>query len=572
MESDAFPPSSSPLAAASDLPNSPLFDDLQYTTPSLKSSSPRPIFSSDDSRESADIANYESPRIFKNKRKGNWWNIGNSAHSTPENKKAKITRNYDSGVYMLSDDSESSDSLPLQHKSPFGSNGHFDAASQTEPEPSTTSLKADMEAEEQQFYTILHFGLDQNADTYDFSGCNLEDRHMQQIGKLASVIGSVPDPGNELPAEGQYRCMVPELHVNLRHNQLRNLTPSLFSVENIRTLALDNNQIEELPGEFGQLRNLAELYVSNTDLAYLPYELLPLLGPDHRLHALGDVGVAWLEPKIRQEMSPAVLLASQIHLLAALREEDSSVRATAAHETMQKVYQIVEAQPDREKFIWAVRHFELWTQAIKAGQAQRVFPHQPSTSYNEDNGGLVYLARTPVSYFNEANVLLDGSPEPALTLDRKFEVITETDRGAHGVMLEALAAEAPKYMFPLATMALHSALRHRESVGLSFQGLRELIESLDEDEDEDHDARIGAPLLREAEAVLTQAELNDCAGFGAFRRCHVCKREYVIARAEWMEWWIGRIRAALPFRVKVCSWACVPEGMRTTPEEDLDWC
>jgi hypothetical protein len=141
-----------------------------------------------------------------------------------------------------------------------------------------------------------------------------------------------------------------------------------------------------------------------------------------------------------------------------------------------------------------------------------------------------------VSYFDQTGVLVHGSPVPPSSNDDDFAIITEID---------CSAPSPTKHVNSLATMALHAALRHRHHEDLSITDLR---------------ARIGDPLPLEAAALLSQAERNDCAGFGAFRKCHVCRREYVVARAEWIEWWISRIWKVLPFKVRVCSWACVPRG------------
>lgn len=248
MAKDPVPPSSPPPAPAAEWPDSPFFEP-QYNAFTTKSSSPPPLFSSDDSRETADIANYESPRIFKNKRKGAWWN--NSPGDWTRNhgvngdwaqsrgaKKAKISRNYDSGVYMMSDATDSSESLPTQYENPFDLFGTSDAASQISSDSANTSPAAEEEKqaadeEEQRFLDHMNAGLVQNSEMYEFCGMKLQDKHIRQIGKLASVIKNIPDPGDEQPAEGQYRSMVPALYVGLKNNELRFLTPALFEVKNI---------------------------------------------------------------------------------------------------------------------------------------------------------------------------------------------------------------------------------------------------------------------------------------------------------------------------------------------------
>jgi hypothetical protein len=102
-------------------------------------------------------------------------------------------------------------------------------------------------------------------------------------------------------------------------------------------------------------------------------------------------------------------------------------------------------------------------------------------------------------------------------------------------------------------MSLHNALRYRQEEDLSIDQLR---------------AHIGDPVPLAANAILKQAETNDSGGYGEFMKCNMCKRQYVIARAEWVEWWyITQRLIVMPFRVQVCSWRCVPDFMLKRPEE-----
>nr|GFD58058.1 hypothetical protein [Tanacetum cinerariifolium] len=83
---------------------------------------------------------------------------------TPEPKKTKISRNYDSGICLMSDNSDNSvDPLP-EHKSPFP----FAAEAIEEDEPEQISMT------EAVFNSTLRVGLDRNCQDYDFSGLDLE--------------------------------------------------------------------------------------------------------------------------------------------------------------------------------------------------------------------------------------------------------------------------------------------------------------------------------------------------------------------------------------------------------------
>jgi hypothetical protein len=555
MDSDPVPPSSPPHATTN-APDSPFFEPRSNAF-LLKSSSPPPLFSSDDSRESADLGNYQSPRIFKNKRKGAWWDSADSAHSTPEVKKTKMTRNYDSGVYMMSDYTDSSESLALPHKAPFGSDDANDIPDDIlPPEEFPQTSKPTWET---MFSYILDRGLDQNRQTYDFSNIDLEDAALGRIGELASVIKDVPDPGNDLPVEGQYRSMVPELHVDLGYNKLRRLTPSLFEVQNLTTLTLRWNRIEELPSQMGQLRRLRELNLSGNPLAWLPIEMLDLFRGDHdgRLSIFGDSGVPWLQPR-----SQHTLWTSEGRQIEKRIAEEHKTRSSHdsiwdASPGLPLVYELVAASPDRERLAWVMRQFEL-----DRDETMRLTSYDGSLAPRSDSElpkhllAPRYLARTLVGYFDETGGLIDGSPPPISRKDDDFTVITDTNRGAHGVPATWFTPPHTKKTRSLLTMSLHKALRYMSQEGLTISDLR---------------SHIGDPMPPAVDAILKQAEANSDGGYGGLKQCHMCKEDYVVARAEWIEWWLPKDSSQLPFRVQVCSWACVPDAIMKRPQKLLAW-
>ncbi|KAH7077383.1 hypothetical protein FB567DRAFT_451499 [Paraphoma chrysanthemicola] len=540
MERDAVPPSSPPRATTADRSTSPFFEPT-YNAYSPKSSSPPPLFSSDDSCESVDVANYESPRIFKNKRKGAWWDNGDSSQKSPAIKKAKMTRNYDSGVYMLSDASDSFDSLPSHHQAPFGCDGTTDSTPEEEPLPQQDR----MSQEERNFCEALEYGLDRNAEVYDFNSLYLSDADIRRIGELSSVIKSAPDPGNELPAEGQYRSMVPKIRVDLSNNRLSRLTPSLFDVQNLTTLTLTGNNIEELPSQISRLRNLRELHISRNNIKWLPYEFIDLHRPmgHSGVRILGDSGVPWLMPTMAQDLTSITdPLVRQLgcNLSQSITERSDEVDLLTTPE-MQALHAALDTSPNRDQLVWRMRSMELQAIFENMQRATGMEPHE--REFEEPD----YFARTPVSYFDEMGKLIRDSPPLPTSNQDNFAVITETLRGAHGVPSTWFTPPEFKAVKSLSTIALHVALRH-----LSAADVRDHID----------------PPPPVADAVLKQAEHNDGGGYGVFKKCHVCRKEYVVARAQWIEWWWPKMRV-LPFKVQVCSWACVPDGMRYRPEKEL---
>ncbi|KAF1914829.1 hypothetical protein BDU57DRAFT_558349 [Ampelomyces quisqualis] len=513
MDCDPVPPSSPPHATSTNAPSSPFFEQ-QNDAFSPKSSSPPPLFSSDDSRESADLVNYQSPRIFKNKRKGTWWDNTESAHNAPNSKKARMTRNFDSGVYMMSDGTDGSESLLPPHKSPFDLDGTCDM-------PFEDGLEQrPLGEEEKVFCNTLYAGLDKNSLVYDFSYSSLQDSDIGRIGQLASVIKNLPDPGNEVPAEGQYRSMVPELYVNLSHNRLHRLTPSLFDVQNLTTLVLTGNNIEELPAQICNLRNLRELNISLNQIRWLPFDFLKQFSdPAHNLSILGDSGVPWLMPDIPR-------------LIGGLDPSPSQSVRYSLYDN-----QDADFERERDMFTWCLRTFR---------------GHEAYRQYRSGNMPL-YIARTQVSYFDQTGELLCGSSKLPMSSRETFAVLTDTNFGTHGIPASNwFAPPNPKVVTSLLTMSLHNTLRYRHEEDLSIDNLR---------------CHIGDPVPSAADALLKQAERNNAGGYGDFKKCNICKREYIVARAEWIEWWLTQKQMVLPFKVQVCSWGCVPDAMLKRPDK-----
>ncbi|KAH7401720.1 hypothetical protein DE146DRAFT_631021 [Phaeosphaeria sp. MPI-PUGE-AT-0046c] len=566
MEDDAVPPSSPPHATTARAPDSPFFEP-RYSAFSPKSSSPPPVFSSDDSCESVELANYESPRIFKNKRKGAWWDNGDSAHTTPQPKKTRMSRNYDSGVYMMSDNTESSESLLLPQKSPFGIDRTRDAV--PEDENNDNSGDEDQYTPRERFNRILNDRLEINHDTYIFSDLDLEDKDIEQIGKLQSVIKNVPDPGNDLPAEGQYRDFVPELYVKLSDNFLRHLTPSLFDAQNITTLILCDNHIQELPAQISKLCNLEELNIARNKLRWLPFDFLKLMqeASGGTFDIMSNNGNPWLMPRAPQILRDASIIPLHDNLKQVLRVSGTPLDLDSLPE-MNQLYDAFASKINKEQFIWYMSVCELDASLFNSSDPsdsspkskQGHFPHHSAFTRSGDyeTREPQHIARTSVSYFDQVGHLQKGSPKPPSSNDDDFSVITATARGAHGVPSSWYTPPSNSGTASLATISLNTAVRRGHNLGLTGSELRDAF--VDED-----------ALVPFADRLLAQAQSNSCGGYGEFKKCHVCEKEYIVARAEWIEWWYIHAAEVLPFKVQVCSWGCVPDTMIEQPANVFTW-
>lgn len=89
----------------------------------------------------------------------------------------------------------------------------------------------------------------------------------------------------------------------------------------------------------------------------------------------------------------------------------------------------------------------------------------------------------------------------------------------------------------LVTMCLHYALQHE-----SPATIRQYLQRIDQ-------------LPEDVDDALKQAEDNTLVTYDHFRTCR-CGRKFVVARAEWVEFWVGANGEVIPFKTQVCSWHC----------------
>ncbi|KAG9196656.1 hypothetical protein G6011_01777 [Alternaria panax] len=570
MDGDDAPPSSPPLACTMDLAPHAFFE-RPHAAFTSKSSSPPPIFSSDDSRESVDVTNYESPRIHKNKRKGAWWDSRESAHASPEVKKTKFARNLDSGIYMLSDGTSSSDELPLPHyTSPYNMRSKMPVKRAV----STNHLDdQDMDADtaspptaEHAFVRQMDHGIAWNQESYDFNGQSLEDSDIRHIGSLKTVISHPPVHDTELPTPGQYRSLLPRLHIHLSKNKLCRLVPSLFDLEHLTGLYLRQNEIEELPQQIRRLSKLETLDVSLNKLKSLPFDVITLLSPHGNMTRLTLTGKDLLQPMSSHRFSVTDYHKQEqgfLHHMDSLPLDE--VRQDAASQ-LAHLYQTLATCTDRDQAVWRIRYFESWANSFDGGDDARecnveqdvgFYPHHPSLPLDAiiDSQVLAhaprFIARTLVAYYDQGGNLLRASPRLPRSNEEKYPIIIETNQGTYGVPSSPWFAPPSTSKTPsLVTASLYRALK-----SASIAIIRAFLDS---------------DFLPVVEAILLRAEENAADGYGMFRSCHTCHKEYIVARAEWIEFW-SRGGEFFPLKVSVCSWGCVPPGMVQRPQKELTW-
>lgn len=546
MDEDTLPTASH--ATSSNSPGSSPLLNPRYRAKSPTSSSSPPLFSDDDPPDMADITNYESPRD-KRKRAGTWWEHGLSAP-----KRRQFARNFDSGVYMGSDDSESAAS-DASSRYNFGLDGTSDLPSDPPvPESSQSSQHptfshgrgvvaehrvTPMPASERFLWLATHRNLEANTahpfyQTFDFTRLGMEDEDLHVLRQLGQIVAVPPDTGTEVPTEGQYRSMTPEITLTLEFNKLRCLHLDLFCLQNLVHLSLRNNEIEELPLQIGSLRNLVSLDVCHNRLRTLPAELLDICAPRGKLTRLVTFGNPLVEVGDLKQID-------YTHVVRSLPPNVSAPHAFSA---------VARYHPGD----LLARMFRYAEQNWSDFEGHHI--HTPRASATPQ-AKLFLVTRTVAAYYDAGGRLLRGSPDLPMQEEATLSILirsqpglmVHTSLGAYNVPPTWFDRPSDSPVPSLYTSALNTAFKS--------YGAQEFIDWA------------GKDLPPQVERGFRAAESNLRTVWWPFRTCHVCGKTYVVPRAAWIEGWFFD-QIIVPIKVVVCSWGCVPDVIAKRPER-LQW-
>ncbi|KAH8667383.1 hypothetical protein BGZ60DRAFT_48679 [Tricladium varicosporioides] len=322
------------------------------------------------------------------------------------------------------------------------------------------------------------------------------------------------------------------LKIFLSTNQLTSLPRELFKLESLTVLILRSNKFEELPPAIGNLKNLEELNISQNRLRYLPFEILELFSMSSNLEKIHLHPNPFYEAKFPTG-----------------KNEDKP-------EEVQ--YKVGLGSPARTR----PRRNAVGNQATPGVKA--FHPRWKGT----------YKARTEVRYLDTTGVLMKGP------------VLVDFNTGSPG--------SAPKSL-PVATAQEDYEPPNPRGNGISRSpSLLEVAIN----------ACSLAPQLSNLQSFLPDDSPRVLSGLLAKAiakkesggsKCTICKRNFIIPRTEWIEWWeIAKVlddaspdrlaSAASPLRMKEnerdvlesmvplmrrgCSWFCVPKKVQVAMRAD----
>ncbi|KAF2204565.1 hypothetical protein GQ43DRAFT_146858 [Delitschia confertaspora ATCC 74209] len=621
----AEPPSSPPLVAI----NSPVLYDSRASQPDSEidnlparhpmeqrlpvsrayhldcdfgqSSSDPPLFSSEDSLDGADVSNYDSPR---NKRKlpGPWWSPKDERNvSAPQGnellpqKKAKFTRNYDSGVFMPSDDTVTAST---DGKGVDATDGD---ASQVKDEDDVRTDDVEELTEDDDGDTDSYIATEDDLDVdvvYEWTEHAIDEEvelrynagheGMSDIESTNTVLSGLteflatPCP----PAVAQWRAVraaerarqweaavgkndyekqfVKIVKQGVEENRqvyhLDNLGLCDEDLEHIGLLdvvirePLDPGAENDVGTEYFRpfharlTVNLNNnfLHVLSPQLFTVQFithlslrgnhieELPPQIGNFKHLESLDlcNNQLKCLPYDVLRLLSPTGKLESLNLVGNPVLEKFPVNDFTTAHAKAQLVINAVH-QPLHN----------IPAELLQASPKNTVL--QWYLKYWEENQDCTkqtwYVGFTPPSYFSETGRLLPGSPAPATDNPDNFDVVVKNSLGTFG---------APERWFepPTGRSTVRSLFSTALKTALSHMTPGEIDEAIGE---------YGAS--PDLAASLTNARQHVSSGYRQLRKCHVCGNEYAVARAEWIEFWsCANPGDFTPYQSRVCSWECVP--------------
>jgi Leucine-rich repeat (LRR) protein len=371
--------------------------------------------------------------------------------------------------------------------------------------------------------TIIANCLDSQEEVVDLGNLNLK----QIPGTLLSPLLLLTRRPNFLdraqpPSEVQFQSLKPHIQLFLAHNQLTVLPAVTWNLDSLRVLSLRHNRLESLPGSISRLRNLVELNVGNNNLRWLPWELLKLLSCDSPLRRFS------VEPN-------PFLRAFDVGNIVGSRDAVWTAPATdKEYADLLKNFRLRYLRDTSTRMAFM----------LKLMNRLPVLPLAPQTMGNSPGeekplhlvGHTTHIASAPVSYMDYDGLVPRGSSLPPSRLPVEVAIIPASTN-----------TKTRKNMESVVPSLLELALRSAISVEKVENVKRLFPETLP------------VPVLRGlAQATAAQSEGG--------RTCSVCNRDYLIPRAEWIEFWhylpdldysCPIENLFLPFLRRGCSPGCV---------------
>ena len=263
-------------------------EDYNDDIPMSAASSDPALFSGDENVPGAeDYSIKRKKKVYS----GSWFNHRMKANR--EDKEREFQRNYDSGIFMGSENSEppSSDSIGSLEDELIHDQRKMELDLQTTPKAQasksrpllrSSSLpfrhdKPDIPPQHGAVIYIVQLCLDKGQESVDLSSMSLTSlppaiTSLTTLTKQTNLVSGMLDHGENLEAE---------LRLFLGANVFRRLPQEVLDLTNLRLLSLRHNKLTSLPPGIRTLINLETLNIAGNKLTCLPFEVMELVRFHH---------------------------------------------------------------------------------------------------------------------------------------------------------------------------------------------------------------------------------------------------------------------------------------------------
>jgi hypothetical protein len=346
--------------------------------------------------------------------------------------------------------------------------------------------------------------LEHGKETVDLSGIGLKALSNATLSPLHQMIKHAHDDLTLPPSEDLFALLTPSIQLFLYGNLLATLPPELFHLTNITVLSLRNNSLKEIPPSITRLSKLAELNIAGNQLESLPWELFGML------RSTDDVCKVSLRP------NPFKVPRLSMSSGSPGRTNIDASQLDADTVSPSPLFQQLE-----ERFIHG-------RQFLNGGDKDAT-PRKKRDSREQ----LIFLAPSRIRYMDSDSSVVRSFTATSPDGGKTWE--TPVFEPQHPPTTQASTA-APS----LFELTLRSAQ-------VSYD-LRDVSTTLPDN--------IPPNVARALEEAAHGAEYGN-------ERCSTCTKEFVIPRAEWLEYWFHgheyydlSEEKILPFKRKACSWDC----------------
>lgn len=433
-------------------------------------------------------------------------------------------RNADSGVWLGSDMSDDSIDSVLSSKQRMAAMVVEDEAG-----PANATLKPRAPTAESLAARAINHCLETGQESVDLTDLKLTNLSNETLKPLHQLIRHSHTNLTQPPSEDEFSPLTPSIQLFMSGNLLPSLPPELFKLINITVLSLRNNELNDIPPSIADLASLKELNIAQNNIKWLPWEMLDIM------HCRGTHKQITVRPNPLVDPIEHFTSTSPLSRLKVTNSEYNEHLGRWG-ETSGAFFEKMKQWYSEEDVPWSMRHeLEL---RLKLGRLKR-------TNYLQEASGagielqlcreqLIYLASSAVRFFD-----VDGSLCRDIV---SLKAMDEKDQFA--AVVDPLINRPTSLDTSSCPSLFESALR-------SIQSNFALQDPNDFPED----------LPRTVSAALREAAKG--AAYGN-EKCAVCGQAFIIARAEWIEFWFNGFPAqgsltpetVVPFLRRACSWRC----------------